>query len=161
MFVLLIHGLLFIESNPYMYWYLPNMLINPIFVVAILLLLVIGDYFMERFVKNYMPEVSQPITFISERRSITLAPDEIRYVESNDTTVWVHATDGRVFRNRTPISVWSDMLGDSFIRIHRSYLVHLSACTALEGDVLLVDEERLPVSRKYKPEVQEKMAGRG
>lgn len=145
----------------------PPMLLNPIFLLSMLTLMIIGDYGLGRILGKRLPEAEEtitfasdcqstsvdsdePITFVSDRQSMTLARQEILYVESCDTEVWIHATDGRRFRNKTPISSWSRLLGPEYLRIHRSYLVRISACSGLEHDNVVLGDVRLPISRKYK-----------
>ena len=156
----------------------PPLLLNPIFLLTILTLMIIGDYGLGRILGKRLPEAeetitfasdlqstkpkiqengssitNEPITFISNRQSMTLTKQEILYVESCDTEVWIHTTDGRRFRNKTPISSWERLLGPEYLRIHRSYLVRLSACTGIEHDTVIIGDDRLPVSRKYKEAV--------
>lgn len=75
------------------------------------------------------------------------------YVESNDDITTVIATGGRRFRNKTPISQWEAILSPHFIRIHRSYLVNMTAITRVDGDLLYVEDIELPISRKYRDAV--------
>ena len=160
----------------------PPVLLNPIFLLAVLTLMIIGDYGLGRILGRRLPEAketitfasdmegttatgqecdstktNEPITFVSNRQSVTLARQDILYVESCDTEVWIHATSGRRFRNKTAISSWSRLLGPEYLRIHRSYLVRLSACTGLDHDTVALGDVRLPVSRKYKEMVQERI----
>lgn len=129
-------------------------LLNPIFLMAILLLIIVGDYFVGRMIEERLPEVEESITFTSDRQPVTLRRQEILYVESCDTETWVHATEGRSYRNKRPISAWANLLGTDFLRIHRSYLVRISACQGCEGENVMLGDLRLPISRKYKAEVQ-------
>lgn len=117
--------------------------------------MIIGDYWLGRMLGKRLPEAEETITFVSDRQSVTLAKQEILYVESCDTEVWVHATEGRRFRNKTTISSWERLLGPEYLRIHRSYLVRLSACMGLDHDNVVIEDARLPVSRKYKEAVQQ------
>ena len=133
----------------------PPILLNPVFLLAMLLLIVIGDYYFEQMIEQKMPESEDLITFTSDRQAVTLQRKEILYVESRDTETWVHATEGRSYRNKRPISVWANLLGKEFLRIHRSYLVRISACQGREGENIVLGDLRLPISRKYKTEVQE------
>ncbi len=66
----------------------------------------------------------------------------------------VNATEGRRFRNKTGIGQWEDLLGDNFLRIHRSYLVNANYATLISPDTVTIGTAELPVSRKYKEEVQ-------
>ena len=134
---------------------IPPMLLNPVFLLSMLVLLTIGDYGLGRLLQRRLPEADETITFVSDRQSTTLAKSEILYIESCDTEVWIHATDNRRFRNKTAISSWANLLGPEYLRIHRSYLVRLSACKGLDRDNVLIGDVRLPVSRKYKATVQQ------
>ena len=153
---------------------MPPMLLNPVFLLSMLTLMTIGDYGLGRMLAKRLPEAeeaitfacegqsttsidnNEPISFVSNRQSMTLARQDILYVESCDTEVWIYATDGRRFRNKTSISSWSSLLGSEYIRIHRSFLVRLSACTGLEHDNVIIADARLPISRKYKEAVQQR-----
>ena len=85
---------------------------------------------------------------------MTLDISEILYVESRDTEVWVYATDGRRFRNKTGITQWENLLGEDFIRVHRSYVVKKSAIVSVESEsISLQGGTEIPVSRKYKDSV--------
>ena len=130
-------------------------LLNPIFLMAMLLLIIGGDYFVGRMIEQRLPEVEESITFTSDRQPVTLQRQEILYVESCDTETWIYATEGRKYRNKRPISAWANLLGKDFLRIHRSYLVRISACQGRDGENIILGDLRLPISRKYKNEVQE------
>ena len=130
-------------------------LLNPVFLLAMLLMIIVGDYFFGHLIEQRMPMEEEAITFTSDRQSVTLQQQEILYVESCDTETWVHATEGRRYRNKRPISVWAHLLGNDFLRIHRSYLIRITACRGREGENVVLGDIRLPVSRKYKAIVQE------
>ena len=133
----------------------PELLTNPLFIVLILTALATGCYFFEQWLNRKRPTPPAPITFLSDRKPVTLSLGEILYVESNDTTTTVVATDGRRFKNITPISRWEAILQPQFIRIHRSYLVKKAAVTGIDVDLLNIGEIQLPISRKYKDRVTE------
>ncbi|MBO7070735.1 MAG: LytTR family transcriptional regulator DNA-binding domain-containing protein, partial [Bacteroidales bacterium] len=90
------------------------------------------------------------ITFFSDRKSVTLSLDEIAYIESNDTEVSIVTREGRSYRNKTGISQWENLLGETFVRIHRSYLVNRACITEIGTDTLLAAGTELPISRKYR-----------
>lgn len=129
-------------------------LLNPVFIALILLVLVAGDLWLSRLLERVWPSSEQPLRFISDRREMTLRPSEIRYIESNDDEVWIHATEGRRFRNKTGISQWEALLGEGFLRIHRSYLVNRTFVTGCTTEEVFLDEASLPVSRKYREQVR-------
>lgn len=128
---------------------IPGMILNPVFISIIISVLAIGGSLIDRWLKINHPELETPVTFCSERKKVTLLPSEIVYVESCDTEVLIHASDGRILRNRTSISQWEALLDVPFVRIHRSFLVNRKYITSYEGDTIKVGDEELPVSRKY------------
>ena len=70
------------------------MLINPAFLGLILTALAIGDYFWSKWINKRFKATDRTITFISERKSVTLKRADIAYIESNDTEVRVVTTAG-------------------------------------------------------------------
>ena len=131
----------------------PQILTNPIFITLILTILATGSYFFESWLDKKRPTPPAPIKFTSERKPVTLSVEEILYVESNDDVTIVYATEGRCYRNITPISRWEAILKPHFLRIHRSYLVNRAAVTGVDVDLLYIGETQLPISRKYREEV--------
>jgi len=130
------------------------MLINPIFLGLILTALSIGDYFWAKWLGKRFQARERTVTFFSERRSVTLRLADIAYVESNDTEVRLVTASGETYRNKTGIGQWENLLGEDFLRIHRSYLVNAAQARLLSADAVTVGETEMPVSRKYKETVQ-------
>ena len=116
-------------------------------------MLAAGCWFFESWLEKKRPSRPGPISFTSDRKTVTLSLEEILYVESNDDATTVVATGDRRFKNYTPISQWEGILSPRFIRIHRSYLVNQSAITRIDTDLLYIDDIELPISRKYKDAV--------
>ena len=128
---------------------LPDLLLNPVFIAIMISSLAVGNYFFEKWLEKRYPSEKKPVTFLSERKSVSLMTDEILFVESNDAVTTVVATGDRHFRNKTPISQWEAILGEGFIRIHRAYLVNGTHIESLDKDSVIVGGCELPVSRKY------------
>ena len=132
----------------------PPMVINPAFLGLILMALSLGDYAWSKWVDKRFKAKDRTVTFFSDRKSVTLRLSDISYVESNDTEVRIVTTSGESFRNKTGISQWENLLGDGFLRIHRSYLVNTSFASLSSPDLVTVAGTELPVSRKYKESVK-------
>ena len=130
-------------------WNLPSMLLNPIFIAAILALLAYGHYLLVKWLDQRYPS-TKPITFNSEHRKVSLKKEDILYVESRDSEVWIVARDGQSYRNRNGITQWENLLGPSFLRIHRAFLVNVAESTLSTPETVTVGGKELPVSRKYK-----------
>lgn len=132
----------------------PSLLVNPAFLVLVMIVLTGGDYVLSRYLKSRFHDEPHPLTFTSDYRKVTLDLSEIIYVESRDTEVWVVATEGRRFRNKTGITQWENLLGEDFIRVHRSFVVRKESIQeVLYDSLILTDGTSIPVSRKYRETV--------
>ena len=139
-------------------WPIPAMLRNPVFVAGILAVLAYGHYRLVQWLNAQFPS-TKPITFFSGYRKVSLYRDDILYIESRDSEVWVFARDGQSYRNRNGITQWENLLGEGFLRIHRAFLVNVSHATLSTPDTVLVDGKELPVSRKKKDTVKAVLRG--
>ena len=129
----------------------PSMLINPAFIAIAMAFVTGGDYLLSRYLKNAVSDAPTPVVFTSDYKKVSLNASEILYVESRDTEVWVCATDDRKFRNKTGITQWENLLGEDFIRVHRSYVVRKESIQeTLSDSLILADGTSVPVSRKYR-----------
>ena len=131
-----------------------DILVNPIFVAVIIFLILAGEHMVLQKYKD-VNEV-RTISFTSDRHKIILNRNEIVYIESNDSEVWVYATEQRRFRNKTGITQWENLLGEDFIRVHRSFVVRKESIQETLSDSLtLADGTSIPVSRKYKDTIRD------
>ncbi len=138
-------------------WDMPSMLWNPVFVAGILALLAYGHFLLLKWLDNKYPS-ERPVTFNSGYKKITLKKEDILYIESRDSEVWIYTRDGQQYRNRTGISLWEESLGPGFLRVHRSFLVNIADAALTASDVVSVGNQEIPVSRKYKDSVKAVLA---
>ena len=151
MLVLMITQLRLNMDGAYQSEYINPILVNPLFIAAVMLVLSSGDWLLSRLFKPDSESEPDMITFNSEYRKITLASTEIRYIESRDTEVWIYATEDRIFRNRTGITQWENLLGENFVRVHRSYLVRRDIIVNVDSEhIILNDNTEIPVSKTFR-----------
>ena len=134
-------------------WSIPSMLVNPVFVAAVLAILAYGYYLLSRWLEKKFP-TERPVTFTSDYRKVSLNKQDILYVESHDSEVWIITRDGQQYRNRNGISQWENLLGPGFLRVHRSYLVNTADAVLTAPDLVSIGGQSIPVSRKYKDGVK-------
>ena len=96
---------------------MPGLLLNPPFILLVLTALIAPEIALEKHLERRCP-YARSISFVSDRRKITLDPAEISYVESNDSEVWIHTAGGLAYRTKTRISQWETQLDSRFLRIH-------------------------------------------
>ena len=137
---------------------MPSVLLNPVFLTLLLAMLFVTDTAIDKQLDKRFGKMPKDITFISDRKSVTLQTNQILYVESNDAETWVHTLDGEQYRNKTNITQWEQILEDGFLRTHRSFLVNASLVTQVGSDGVMLGDTTIPVSRKYKEVVASKIA---
>ena len=160
--ILLVHHWLWHPSEHSEYIWMITVqpiLVNPAFLGIIMTVLALGDAFCLRWLDRRFATAMHPVTFFSDRRSVTVNREDIAYVESNDTEVRLFLRDGQSYRNKTGITQWENLLGEGFLRIHRSYLVNRALAEPDTPDTLRIGETVLPISRKYRDRVQESLTG--
>ncbi len=99
---------------------------------------------------------SNLITVIADRKKVQLDISKIKYIFMNENVAEIHVSGGNVYKTRITMKKLEDMLGDDFIKIHRSYLVSVKAIHDITDKVVLSNGETLNyVTRKKKALVAE------
>lgn len=136
---------------------LPALLTNPLFILFVVAAFSIAGLLIEREIERREP-YDDTIRFTSERRTITLNPADILYIESNDTEVFVCTATGETYRTRTRIGQWESLLDRRFLRVHRSYIINTHHMVHFDGSRIKLADITIEVSRKYKDLVREMLA---
>ncbi len=142
-------------------------LVTDVFTLAIVLyfvvlfksfILLIRHYHLDqRTILNLEEEKSKlekgHITVRSKRQSARIAFDQLLYIESLADYISLHLVDGEKVESKMKISHMEKELPDSFLRIHRSFIVNRSKITSFSREEVALGEIELPVSRTYRSTV--------
>lgn len=134
-----------------------------------LIVLIKAFYLLFRRVKNNEFKVQQLmeekealktefITVRADRKNHQVKLDDILYLESLSDYVKLHFND-QTLTTRETISSFEESLPETFIRIHRSYIVNRLHISEFNSTSVKIDEVELPISRKYKSTVLETLSG--
>ncbi|WP_461098117.1 LytR/AlgR family response regulator transcription factor [Spirosoma luteolum] len=98
----------------------------------------------------------QEIYIKTDGRYIRLPYTEILYVENvGDYVKIVTKTQAHVVH--TTMKYLEEKLGSPFLRVHRSFIVHLDKIVDIEENNLVVDKKVIPISRANKPELMNRL----
>lgn len=86
--------------------------------------------------------------------------EEILYIEGMENYVSIYITTGRCITLMTMKAMEELLPTNMFLRIHNSYIVNVNKIQVIQGNELIVEKKNLPISRKKKAEIVEKLVGR-
>ena len=89
----------------------------------------------------------------SERRMIKVEYHHIIYIESYSDYLKIHLNDQTIVTRETISSIDGKLPQETFIRIHRSYIVSLSHLSSFTNEEVTIGTKSLPISRSYKKSV--------
>ncbi len=96
------------------------------------------------------PENASECLNVKVNRKIRRIPlNQILYMESNKRKIILHMRDGKTeFYEK--MNTMEDLLKEKgFVRCHQSYIVQKQYVDEFDRNGLIVQEERIPISRKY------------
>lgn len=98
----------------------------------------------------------QEIYIKTEGRYIRLPFDAISYIENTGDYVKIF-TAAQTYVVYTTMKYLEEKLGTQFLRVHRSYIVHLDKIVDIEENTLVVTNKVIPISRANKPELMNRL----
>jgi DNA-binding LytR/AlgR family response regulator len=85
---------------------------------------------------------------------------DIHYVEALKDYVGIHVKDRRYVIHSTMTDMERRLPADSFLRVHRSYIVRIDRIMAVDGPDLIMDkqEQAIPIGVRYAAMVRQRLA---
>lgn len=81
----------------------------------------------------------------------------IQYLESLGNYVKIHLKDNHLITHNSLQHFEHTLNPDKFVRIHKSYIVSIAHVKRVTGNIIFVDNEKLPIGRSYKLSFQRKI----
>ncbi len=106
--------------------------------------------------KTDLTSERQEIYIKTEGRYIRLPFESISYVENMGDYVKI-VTNTQTHVVHTTMKYLEEKLGAQFLRVHRSYIVHLDKIVDIEENTLVVTNKVVPISRANKPELMNRL----
>lgn len=100
--------------------------------------------------KEANPMTNNHIFVTSGNKNIKIVLDEILYIESLKDYITIHLENGRQYHIKQNISVFEKMLNTDFVRIHRSYIIHIKKLNAYSKNEIEVNNVEIPIGNSYK-----------
>ncbi|RYU96866.1 LytR/AlgR family response regulator transcription factor [Emticicia agri] len=98
----------------------------------------------------------QEIYVKTDGRYIRLAYADILYIENIGDYVKIFTQDNSYIIHTT-MKYLEEKLGNQFLRVHRSFIVHLDKIVDIEENNLVIAKKVIPISRANKPELMNRL----
>jgi len=89
----------------------------------------------------------------SDKKINQVLTSEIIYIEATGDYIKVVCNDRRLLVHETMQSILNKLDPGEFVRIHRSYIVSLRKVNYVEGNRLIINDEKLPLGESFKTEL--------
>jgi two-component system response regulator LytT len=144
--------------------------VSNIFLLAALLYLMvfIGSFLLmsrqirekQQIIQEFMLEKEKLkqayLEIISKRKTIKIKYTDIKYIESLSDYVNIHTSTEEI-KAKEKISNLEDRLPESFLRVHRSFIINKDRLKGFSYDQVLVDDIQLNIGRTYRKQVKESL----
>ena len=94
----------------------------------------------------------------SDKRNVKVYLDDISYIESIKDYIRIHTAERTVISKDT-ISKYERLLPETFLRIHRSFIINTAKITAFTAHDVGIGKLELPIGTSYKKGVSDRLKG--
>jgi DNA-binding LytR/AlgR family response regulator len=84
---------------------------------------------------------------------------DVSYVEGMQNYAVIHIGDKKLITYITLTSLEKQLPGDQFLKVHKSFLINIPHVKALEGDEIIMENARVPISRSLREQVVQRILG--
>jgi len=93
----------------------------------------------------------------ADKKQVKIFPDEINYVESEKDYLKIVLKEKVIVIRQTMREFEKQLVSNSFIRVHRSFLVNSHAITAYDSTHVESGGKSIPIGRQYREDVLNKL----
>lgn len=76
--------------------------------------------------------------------------NDMRFIEGVENYVAIYTSDGKIITHTTLRTILQKLPPARFVQVHKSYLVNIDKIDFIEGNLLGIGKNKIPLSRTYK-----------
>ena len=108
---------------------------------------------------NMQTKIAKDFMFVrADRKMVKIDFQDILFIESLGDYVKIFTKDSTVITRETISNLEDKLIGENFMRVHRSFIVSITKITSYTNEFIEVNNKAIPISRSYKEAVLQKLA---
>lgn len=113
---------------------------------------------LRKIAKNTTFDISEEDIFVkSELKYVRIKFSEVYFIEAMADYVVLYLKDTKHIIHSTMKGIEQKIPNDSFVRIHRSYIVNLTKIDQVENSNVVISAKKLPIGASYKADFMAKL----
>lgn len=84
---------------------------------------------------------------------------DVSYIEGLQNYAVIHVPDRKLITYITLTSLENQLPRNQFLKVHKSYLISVPHIKAIEGDEIILEDARIPISRTLRDQVIQQILG--
>lgn len=110
----------------------------------------------DRFLKIERDIEKQSLSIRANRREVNILFNDIVYIESSNTTIYVHTKD-EVYRTYGKLGDFETQLtNENFLRCHQSYIINLNFVKECKDEFVMEGGQIVPMRQKERKQIRSK-----
>ncbi|MBQ4822725.1 LytTR family DNA-binding domain-containing protein [Aquimarina sp. MMG016] len=106
--------------------------------------------------KNGQYSNKEPFIFLKvDKKLVKILLKDILYIESLKDYIKVITVQGKYLVHKSLTGITEELPSSNFIRVHRSYTIAIDKIKSVEGNLIEIDANRIPIGRNYVKLVKE------
>ncbi|MFO7882957.1 MAG: LytTR family DNA-binding domain-containing protein [Kosmotogaceae bacterium] len=97
-------------------------------------------------------ETSEFIFIKSNKKSYKVKFSEIFYIEGLGDYIQIHLQNDKIVTNLSMKKIFDLLPDNQFYRIHKSFIISIDKIDLVEGNMVKINNKRLPVGNSYRPD---------
>lgn len=93
----------------------------------------------------------------SNKKSVRVRFSEILYIEGLGDYIKIHLKDQKIVTNLSMKRIFSLLPENKFYRIHKSFIIALDHIDSIEGNLVEINKNKLPVGNNYRQDFMQLM----
>lgn len=103
--------------------------------------------------ENQVLSINQSLFLKKDHHFQRVALKDITILEADNNYTTVYTRTDKYIYSTVLKRMEEKLPGNSFLRVHRSYVINIEAVEGFEGNMLFVGDKRIPVSKQYRADV--------